>query len=106
MWPAIKAVVASSPIGTLIGYGYVAGMRSFVAPAIRSQIGFEPSDAHNGYLEVVVAFGYVGAIIVFLIHAWIFRGSRRLLLNVPSSSAKLAALPMSLLLTGAFLNYS
>jgi exopolysaccharide production protein ExoQ len=106
IWPAIKSVVTSSPIGTFIGYGYVAGMRSFVGPAILAQIGIEPSDAHNGYLEVVIAFGYMGAMVVLLIHAWIFRGSKRLLLDVPSGSARLAVLPMSLFLTGAFLNYS
>ena len=106
IWPAIKAAISSSPIGTIIGYGYVAGMRVFVAPALRPQLGIEPSDCHNGYLEVMVAFGYVGAIVVFAIHAWLFRGSKRLLLNSSSRSAKLAALPMSLLLTGAFLNYS
>jgi exopolysaccharide production protein ExoQ len=106
IWPAIKAAIASSPIGTIIGYGYIAGMRVFVAPALRPQLGIEPSDCHNGYLEVMVAFGYLGAIVVFAVHAWLFRGSKRLLLNSSRQSAKLAAVPLSLFLTSAFLNYS
>ena len=105
LWPTINAVVASSPLGTILGYGYVAGLRMFVAPAIQPQLGFEPSDLHNGYLDVVVAIGYLGATIVFLVHAWLFSRSKRLLLEAPTNSANLAALPMSLLLTGVFLNY-
>jgi hypothetical protein len=55
---------------------------------------------------MVVAFGYVGSLLPLLVHAWIYRGSKELLLTFPRTAAKLGVLPMSLLMTGAFLNYS
>jgi exopolysaccharide production protein ExoQ len=106
MWPLIKAVIHSNPMGTIIGYGYVAGFRSFVAPAIQPELGITPSDCHNGYLETLVAFGYAGALLVLLAHVWVFRGTICLLREATCRSAKIAALPISMLLTAAFLNNS
>jgi hypothetical protein len=106
LWPEVATVVRSNAIGMFIGYGYVAGMQALVGPSIAGIIGFTPSDCHNGYLEMVVAFGYVGSLLPLLVHAWIYRGSKELLLTFPRTAAKLGVLPMSLLMTGAFLNYS
>jgi len=102
MWPLISTAVWSSPLGVLIGYGYVAGIRDFVMPAA----GLTASDCHNGFLEVIVAFGYGGAMVVLLVHVWLYRNCKLLLLDSATKSAKLAALPMSLVLVGAFLNES
>jgi exopolysaccharide production protein ExoQ len=105
MWPAITDAIRSQPLGMIIGHGYVAGFAVFVSPIIWPLLGAEPSDCHNGYLEVAVAYGYGGGILVLLIHAWIYRRSKYLLLQVPGQAAKIAAFPMSLLLTGALINY-
>ena len=106
LWPEVATVIRSNAIGILIGYGYVAGMQTLVGPSIAGIIGFTPSDCHNGYLEMVVAFGYAGSLLPLLVHAWLYRGSKELLLTFPSTAAKLGVLPMSLLVTAAFLNYS
>jgi O-antigen ligase len=102
MWPLISAAVWSNPLGVIFGYGYVAGTRAFVMPAA----GLPYSDCHNGFLEVIVAFGYGGAVLVLWVHVWLYRNCRLLLLASATKSAKLAALPMSLVLVGAFLNES
>ena len=106
MWPLISATIASNPLGLWIGYGYVAGMKAFVAPSIASYVGMVPSDAHNGYLEVQVAFGYLGGIVVAFSHFWLFQGIRRLPLDAPKKYAGLSAVPISLFFAGALLNYS
>jgi O-antigen ligase len=106
MWPFISAVSASNLVGRVIGYGYVAGMKVFVAPTVGPFVGGTPSDAHNGYLEVLVAFGYLGAVAVLFIHLWLFLACRRLVLNPKEGFEKLSAIPISLFITGALLNYS
>jgi exopolysaccharide production protein ExoQ len=106
MWPAITDAIRSAPLGMIIGHGYVSGFTNFVAPIIWPILGAEASDCHNGYLEVTVAYGYGGAILVFWIHVWIYRRSKHLLLQVPGQAAKIAAFPMSMLLTGVLINYS
>jgi O-antigen ligase len=106
LWSVITATIHSTVWGPLIGYGYLAGMANFVAPAVAGVLGVTPSDCHNGYLEVMVAFGYPGAIIVFLVHFWFFRRSRLLLFTVSSQYRALGAIPMSLFFAGATLNYS
>jgi exopolysaccharide production protein ExoQ len=106
MWPAITDAIKSTPLGMIIGHGYVSGFTNFVGPSIWPIIGAEPSDCHNGYLEVAVAYGYGGGLLVFLVHAWIYRRSKYLLLQVPGQVAKIAAFPMGMLMTGALINYS
>ena len=106
MWPFISAFIYAEPLGRFIGYGYVAGMKVFVAPAIAPFVGMEPSDAHSGYLEVLVAFGYLGALVVLMVHLWLFKGMRRLLLTAAKEYTHLAAIPISLFFVAALLNYS
>jgi exopolysaccharide production protein ExoQ len=106
MWPFISAFIYAEPVGRFIGYGYVAGMKVFVAPAIAPFVGMEPSDAHSGYLESLVAFGYLGSLVVFVVHLWLFKWTRRLLLTAATEYTHLAAIPISLFFVAGLLNYS
>jgi O-antigen ligase len=106
MWPVMSAVASSNPVGRIIGYGYVAGMKAFIAPTVGPFVGGTPSDAHNGYLEVLIAFGYLGAAPVLFIHIWLFFRYRWLVLNPEKGFEKLSTIPISLFITGALLNYS
>lgn len=60
----------------LYGYGYFAGFSLTVAPTISDLSGHQFDtfgSAHNGYLEALVAFGYIGLIImcgVLILLAW------------------------------------
>jgi len=61
---------------------------------------------HSGYLEVLVAFGYLSALVVIMVHFWLFKGTRSLLLTAAKKHAHLAAIPISLIFVAGLLNYS
>ena len=106
MWPLISDLISSHAFGRYFGYGYVAGQRDFIAPNLLATLGFTLSDPHNGYLGTLVAFGYVGAATVFLVHCWLIRGCMRILYNAPRTSAQLAAFPISFIAAFAYMNYA
>jgi exopolysaccharide production protein ExoQ len=106
MWPLIRVATTSTVLGTLIGHGYVAGFKIVVGPMVEPFLGIMPSDSHNGFLELLVEFGYIGVGLVLAAHAWLFCKSYSLLQGANSIRHEFATVPMSLILIGTFLNYA
>jgi exopolysaccharide production protein ExoQ len=106
VWPLVKWATTSTPVGALIGHGYVAGFKMLVGPMIEPFLDETPSDSHNGFLELMVYFGYLGSTLVYAAHFWLFRRSYALLTLPNVTSRALLTVPMSLLLVAVFINYS
>jgi O-antigen ligase len=95
-------MIEQSPI---LGYGYSAGFARLLGPQIESIIHTQFSHAHNSYLEVLIAFGYVGMTICVAEFSWLLWGTARLLIRSPSQDAKLNAFPLSILIVLLGLNH-
>ncbi len=72
MWHAILGAIHDRP---WLGYGYnnFWNRRTVELVKLQYQLGFAPTHAHNGYLDVLLAFGVVGVAVCFggmLISIW------------------------------------
>jgi O-antigen ligase len=84
----------------LYGYGFFAGFALSVAPMIGGATGTEFNsfgNAHNGYLEALVAFGYIGVIIMCCILLSLAWRSVRLVVFGSGSFARINGLPLSII---------
>lgn len=101
-WPFIIDYVNAQ--GPVLGFGY----RQFwvVGNAIRVSAGMYMGEAHNGFLEMIVDFGYSGATLVIGIHVWLLCRSAQLLKMVPASVARLATFPFAFIATLLFSSYA
>jgi O-antigen ligase len=57
IWDTVLAMIADSP---LLGHGYYAGTWAFARPRLSEYFGPAISDAHNGYLSILLETGVVG----------------------------------------------
>jgi len=89
--------VISGNLPTL-GYSYFAGFAVEVAPKIGAAYNLLLPEAHNGYLEVIIAFGYGGLAIAIGVLLWILLYSLRSVLMGPTSLSAFNALPLSLVM--------
>jgi O-antigen ligase len=94
-WQAIIDFVNSD--GGLVGYGY--GQYSHVGVAIKRAAGMYLGEAHNGFLEMVVAFGYPGALFVTGIHLYLLWQAAQLLVGLPARAVMIGVLPFSYIAT-------
>ena len=64
IWPALWHMVSQKP---LLGYGYKGFWGPFGGPAdfVRQIAGWPVPNAHNGYIEIFLAVGWIGAILFF-----------------------------------------
>lgn len=93
-WPYVMDFLNSG--NWVVGYGYGAGFR-YVARLIQDEAELALGEAHNGYIEMLVAFGYVFGSIVIALHIYMFWQSARLQLVTPSRAAKVAAFPLGVM---------
>ncbi len=93
-WPFILDFLHSGNF--VIGYGYVAGFK-FISPVIAEAAGMMLSEAHNGYIDMIVAFGYLGGGIVIGLHVLLFSKFVNIQINSSASMAKVAAFPLGVM---------
>lgn len=90
-WNFVLQMMDDSP---LIGYGYFTGFALLIGPKITGITDFTAIAPHNGLLDLLVAFGYVGLIIGVLVLLWaLWRGIRIILIG-PAQIAPFAAFPL------------
>lgn len=101
-WPyVINYVNDTSP---LLGFGY--GQYTYVGEAIEFSSGVYLPEAHNGLIDMFVAFGYVGALLVAVIFVHLVWRSAYLLMRSPVIAAKLGVFPFSFFVTMLFVSYA
>ncbi|MBX2865985.1 MAG: O-antigen ligase family protein [Leptolyngbyaceae cyanobacterium MAG.088] len=64
LWPAVWHMISQRP---LLGYGYEGfwGPAGGPADLLRQLVGWPAPNAHNGFLEILLSVGWIGAIIFF-----------------------------------------
>ncbi|MCB1509652.1 MAG: O-antigen ligase family protein [Hyphomicrobiaceae bacterium] len=102
-WPHV--IAAMNDLSGILGYGYHAGFR-FLSPHLYRVSGILLFEAHNGVLDVLVAFGYFGAIVIVGLHLWLFAKSFRLLLSTPPAIATVAVFPFGFIYLIFVLSYA
>lgn len=60
IWNVVLAMIADN---WLLGHGYYAGTSAFAAPQLREIFGLAVSDAHNGYLSILLETGAMGLVL-------------------------------------------
>jgi O-antigen ligase len=94
-WDAITREAANIPI---YGYGYVAGFARYFGPLIAEMTNERLVNAHNGYLEVFIAFGYVGLMICGIMLVWFWARATQLVLVTSAEKAAENAFPLSIVI--------
>lgn len=77
----------------LLGYGYAAGFVYEVQPQILAVTGYEYPHSHNGYIEVLIAFGYFGLGICLAVIIWLLTITGRLVVAPPAHLGHLNGFP-------------
>jgi O-antigen ligase len=73
IWDVVFGMIADSP---LLGHGYYAGTSAFAGPRLREFFGPAVSDAHNGYLSILLETGIVGLFLyLYSVLSVIFMGT-------------------------------
>jgi len=93
-WPYVMAFLNTG--NWVLGYGYAAGFK-FVARLIAEEADLALGEAHNGYIEMLVAFGYTGGVVVIVLHLLMFWQAAQLQINSPARAAKVAAFPIAIM---------
>jgi exopolysaccharide production protein ExoQ len=94
VWPWIISNIRNSG-SALLGGGYGSGWEEIVAPSL---------SIDNGYIELLVSFGYLGTIVVLAIYARVLWGGRRLILSAGPDDAAIHVLPFNIMLIELFIN--
>ncbi|WLA67667.1 O-antigen ligase family protein [Bradyrhizobium diazoefficiens] len=82
----------------LLGYGYAAGFVYEIQPRVLAATGFTYAHCHNGYLEVLIAFGYLGLGICLAVVIWLLKTTGRLIVAPPPHLGHLSGLPFIVVL--------
>jgi exopolysaccharide production protein ExoQ len=90
LWDALL-VLAQEHL--LLGYGYAAGFVYEVQPRVLAATGSTYAHCHNGYLEVLMAFGYFGLGICLAVIIWLLTATGRLVVAPPAHLGHLSAFP-------------
>lgn len=90
LWDALLVLAQEHP---LLGYGYAAGFRDEVQPQILAATGNLYAHCHNGYLEVLIAFGCLGLGICLAVIIWLLTATGRLVVSPPTHLGHLSAFP-------------
>lgn len=102
-WPHIIDFVKS--YAPTLGFGYGAGYR-FIGPLLEARAGTRLTEAHNGLIELLVAFGYLGASFVCLMIALFLRRAVRLIAAAPRELAPIAIVPLVALSANILTSYA
>lgn len=101
-WPYVIGYVNSG--NSLLGYGY--GQYAYIGRAIEFSYGGYLPEAHNGLIEMLVAFGYVGALLVAVIHLHLVWSSARQFVRGPVAASKPSVFPFCFFVTMLFVSYA
>lgn len=93
-WHYVISLIAERP---LFGYGYFAGFALTVGPMIDGVAHIHLVNTHNGYLEALVAFGYVGSAICFAVLIWLLWNAILMIAKGSAALGKINAFPLSML---------
>ena len=77
----------------MLGYGYYAGFALKIRPEIYESTGMDFMTPHNGYLDVLIAFGYIGLAVCILVFVWLEWRAIRLIILSAKHPYILDALP-------------
>jgi O-antigen ligase len=77
LWDALLILAQEHP---LLGYGYAAGFVYEIQPRVLAATGATYAHCHNGYLEVLIAFGYFGLGICLAVIIWLLKTTGRLII--------------------------
>ncbi len=92
-WPWVVANINSN--GALLGGGFSSGWEAFWAPTI---------SIDNGYIEILGAFGYIGATFVLSVYVWALGAGFKLMLSAKRETAHIAVFPFNVMFIELFLN--
>ena len=81
----------------IFGLGYYAGFALIIRPEIYSATGIDAVHTHNGYLDVIVAFGYVGLAVCIFVFVWLEWRAIRLVLLQAAGPHILNAFPFAII---------
>jgi exopolysaccharide production protein ExoQ len=90
LWDTLLILAEKQP---LLGYGYAAGFIYTVQPRVLGATGYAFAHCHNGYLEVLIAFGYLGLGICLAVIIWLLRETGRLVVAPPAHLGRLSGFP-------------
>jgi O-antigen ligase len=95
LWNALLFVSQEQP---LLGFGYYAGFAYVVQPQVLAATGVIYAHCHNGYLEVLIAFGYFGLGICLAVIIWLLRTTGRIVVAPPAHLGHLSAFPFTIVI--------
>ncbi len=95
LWDTLLILAGQQP---LLGYGYAAGFVYVVQPSVVAATGFAYAHCHNGYLEVLIAFGYLGLGICLAVIIWLLRATGRLVVAPPAHLGHLSGFPFTIVI--------
>lgn len=91
-----STVVALMNENTLLGRGYFSGFHS-ISEEIGTGTQDQLSSAHNGYLDLLIYFGYVGFAAAVVSLGWLLFGGIRSILDGPRKDGVLNTFPLCIL---------
>jgi exopolysaccharide production protein ExoQ len=95
LWNALLVVVQDQPF---LGFGYASGFAYEVQSRVFALTGFQYAHCHNGYLETLIAFGYIGLGICLAVLIWLLSSTGKLVLAAPSHLRYLSGFPFALVM--------
>ena len=95
-WPIAMDIFYSSGV-TLLGGGYSVGLQHMFPPYIYID---------NGYIYLLIQFGYLGSAPVAIFVFWLLFSGKRLIQRAPRQSAVQDIFPMAMILILGFENYA
>jgi exopolysaccharide production protein ExoQ len=93
-WPWVLGNIRNSG-SALLGGGFAGGWESVVAPSV---------SIDNGYILLLVWYGYLGAAIILAVYGWIIWAGAKLVLSARSENAALQVYPFSIMIVQLILN--
>ncbi|WP_157450348.1 O-antigen ligase family protein [Bradyrhizobium sp. ARR65] len=95
LWDALLGLAQQQP---LLGYGYRAGFDYVVQPQVLAATGTIYAHCHNGYLEVLIAFGFFGLGICLAVIIWLLKATGRLVVAPPAHLSHLSGFPFTIVM--------
>ncbi len=102
-WRHIIAFIHSA--APTLGFSYAAGYKA-IAPILDARAGSMLTEAHNGYLETLVAFGYLGTPFIAAMLGITFWRSIKLVRSAPAEIAPVAVFPIAIIATNLLTSYA
>ncbi|HWX40736.1 MAG TPA: O-antigen ligase family protein [Blastocatellia bacterium] len=101
LWNALLTLAHEQPF---LGFGFAAGFAYEVQPRVFALTGFQYAHCHNGYLEALIAFGYIGLGICLMVLMWLLSNTGKFVLAAPSHLRYLSGFPFVLVMYVAGIN--